>query len=202
MGRAYVDEDGKTFPKYKENPFLQHTAEISTVGWKPQYANPDGGIAVLSEATGKITGAAVVFRKEVEQSEFIKVYAEGIGAILNLKVAGKKVFTLIYRQLFGKDGIGKTRVILDWNSLPDEDQKRISRPTLNRGIKQCLENEIIARTMIPGLFFINPAFIFNGNRLNIVRQFIIKDQNKKTQNQKTIEPENEIYLPDPDEKQE
>lgn len=175
MARDLLDIDGNSFPKFKENPFLRHTAEVATSGWKPQYANPDGGIAVLSEATGKIHGAAIVYQKEVERSEFIKVYAEGIAAILNLKTAGKKVFMLIYRQLFGKGGIGKTIILLDWQMLSDEEQASISRPTLSRGIKQCLEMKIIARTMTAGAYFINPAFIFNGNRLALVRQYIMKE---------------------------
>lgn len=190
MGRALRNIDGNCFPKFKENPFLQHAAEVAVSGWKPHYANPDGGIAVLSEATGKIHGAAIVYRKEVERSEFIKVYAEGIAAILNLKTAGKKVFLLIYNQLFGKGGIGKTIVLLDWQMLSDEEQKNISRQTLARGIKQCLETKIIARTMTAGNYFINPAFIFNGNRLALIEQYIIKDDGK------------ENFLPDPDEEQE
>lgn len=180
MARELLDVDGKSFPKFKENPFLRHTAEVSATGWRPQYANPEGGIAVLSEATGKIHGAAVIYQKEVERSEFVKVYAEGIAAILNLKAAGKKVFMLIYKQLFGKGGIGKTIVLLDWQMLSDDEQKEISKQTLARGIKQCLETQIIARTMTAGAYFINPAFIFNGNRLALIQQYIVKDDEKRS----------------------
>lgn len=169
--------DIETYPKYKENPFLRHTAEISTTGWKPAYANPDGGIAVLS-AGGEIHGAAVIYRQEVDKSEFVKVYSEGIGAILGLAGAGKKVFLLIYNQLYGGKNIGKTIVNLNWAELNDEDQKQISRTTMWRGINQCLEAGIIARTMTNGNYYINPAFVFNGNRLTLVHEYIAREEQR------------------------
>lgn len=162
-------------PKYRENPFLEHTTEISVSGYKPVYSNAEGNCVVVNKITGELQGSAGMFyRKEVEQSEFVKLYAEGVAAIMQLQSSGKKVFHLIYEQLYGEKGMGKTKIDLTYEMLSDEQQSRMSKATFKRGINDNLKHNIIAETYTPGVYFINPAFIFNGDRLAIVKEYIIK----------------------------
>lgn len=162
-------------PKYRENPFLEHTTEISVSGYKPVYTSASGDCVVVNKITGELQGSAGMFyRKEVEQSEFVKLYAEGVAAIMQLQSSGKKVFHLIYEQLYGEKGIGKTKIDLTYEMLSDEQQSRMSKATFKRGINDNLKHNIIAETYTPGVYFINPAYIFNGDRLAIVKEYIIK----------------------------
>lgn len=168
MGRRNV-------PKYRENPFLEHTTEVSVSGYKPVYSNADGNCVMVNKITGELQGSAGMFyRKEVEQSEFVKLYAEGVAAIMQLKSPGKKVFQLIYEQLYGAKGIGRTQVVLSYEMLTDEQRSKISRTTFFNGVNENLKHNIIAETYATGVYFINPAFIFNGDRLAIVKEYIIK----------------------------
>lgn len=184
--------DGVPVKKYRNNPFLEHTAEISTTGWHPRYSNPDGGIAVFMQDTGEIKGASIIYREEVEKNQFLKVYAEGIGALFKLKAAGQKVFMIIYNQLIGKKGVGKTEIILSYELLTPEEQLLMGKRSFNRGINECIKAGLIAQSYVQAIYFVNPACIFNGNRLNIVKQYIIKQEKEPT----IVEGETETtYLP-------
>lgn len=174
MGRI-ITIDGIAVQRYRENPFLPALAETTTTGWKPRYMSPDGGVAVLLDG-GEVKGAAIIYKEEVDKSNFIKIYADGIAPILNLHNAGKRAFMVVYEQLLGRNGIGRTMVNLDWQMLPDVEQAAIgSKKSLMRGIKELIVAKIIAPTMTPGVYFINPVFVFNGNRLTVARQFIQRE---------------------------
>ncbi|MBR6510762.1 MAG: replication protein [Phascolarctobacterium sp.] len=167
-------------PKYRENPFLEHTLEVSTSGYKPIYSNTVSGenCVMVGQITGELKGSAGIFyRKEVDKSEFVKLYAEGVGAIMQLKSPGKKVFQLIYEQLYGKEGVGKIQIVLVYDMLSDEQRKNMSRATFFSGINENLKHNIIAETYAAGVYFINPAFIFNGDRLAIVKEYVVKKTN-------------------------
>ena len=168
--------------KYRENPYLEHTAEVSTTGYKPIYSNTDRNKVIVNRITGELEGSAGIFyRKEVEKSEFVKIYAEGIAAIIELNSAGKKVFQLIYEELYGEKGMGKTKIDLTYEMLTDEQQSRLSKATFKRGITDNLKHNIIAETYTAGVYFINPAFLFNGNRLAIVKEYILKKDARLTE---------------------
>lgn len=168
-------------PKYKENPFLLHTAEVSMSGFRPVFSNRDGSLQIVNKITGELEGVTGIFAKrEVEENEFIKLYAEGVAAVLNMKAPGRKVFQIIYNELVGKKGIGKTKIDLKYEMLEDEVQSKISRATFFNGINENIKAGIIAESLLIGVYFINPAYIFNGNRLAIVKEYIIKGREPKT----------------------
>lgn len=171
--------EGKNAQKFTSNPFLRHTAEISKTGWKPVYFKPEEGTGFLTN-DGEIHGAAMVFAKPIESNGFLKVYAEGIGAILGLKSAGRTVFLAIYEQLYGKEGKDKTEIILNYALLPPKIREKISERTFSRGINECIKVGLIAQSVAIGLYYVNPAFIFNGERLNIVTQYIKKTEKSVT----------------------
>lgn len=164
----------RAVPKYRENPFLEHTTEISVSGYKPVYSSPDGSRAIVDRVTGEFEGSVGFFyKKEVDKTEFVKLYAEGVAAVMKLQSCGKKVFQLIYEQLYGSKGVGATKVDLTYEMLTDEQQSRMSKATYKRGINDNLKHGVIAETYTPGVYFINPAYIFNGDRLALVRQYVL-----------------------------
>ena len=162
-------------PKYRENPFLEHTTELSISGYKNVYSSPDGKTIMVNRIDGELIGSAGFFyRKEVDKTEFVKLYAEGVAAVMQLQSCGKKVFQLIYEQLYGAKGVGITKIDLTYEMLTDEQQSRMSKATFKRGINENLKHNIIAETYTPGVYFINPAYIFNGNRLALVKEYVMK----------------------------
>ena len=167
-------------PKYKENPFLKDVVEKSQTGYKKIASKDNNALVVMNAETGELQGAAGIwYKEEVERSQFVKLYSDGVAAILGLKSPGKKIFRIVYNQLYGMDGKNKTEIVLNYDMLSDEEQSLVSRRTFTSGVSELIAAGFIAETYVPTYYFINPAYIFNGDRLAIVKEFTLKKEPKK-----------------------
>lgn len=165
----------RAVPKYRENPFLEHTAELSITGYRRIYSKQNHNMClVVNPEDGEAKPAGFYFRREVELNEFVKLYAEGAAALLNLSPSGQKVFTLVYRELYGKDGKDKSEIVLNYEMLADEEKKKLSKRTFERGISELIKAEFIAETLVPSYYFINPTYLYNGDRLALVNEYVLK----------------------------
>jgi hypothetical protein len=184
----------RNVPKYRENPFLEHTAEISVSGYKKIFSKQNKDMClVINPQDGDIKPAGFYFRHEVEQNEFVKLYAEGVAALMGLKSPGKKVFQIVYNQLFGKEGKDRTEIVLNYELLSDDEKKGISKRTFINGINELIQNKFIAESVVASFYFINTAYIYNGNRLAVVKEYIIKKHKKFTE--RTLEEMGQQALP-------
>ncbi len=165
--------------KFKENPFLKHTTEITKIGQKKMFspADPDK-FMITNTQTGEAIPAGIYCHREVAKNEFVQLYAEGAAAIMGLKSAGQKVFQILYGKLLGIEGKNATEILMNYEMFPEEIQNWISRRTFFRGINELLKAKFIAQSYNPGYYFVNPAFIFNGNRLIIARAYTMQDKNE------------------------
>lgn len=171
--------------KFVENPFLKAVAETAKTGKKKVFGNTQDKFMITDTSTGEIIPAGIYFNKEVEKSEFVKLYAEGAAAIMGLKSPGKKVFQIMYGKLLGAEGKDKTEIILNYDMLGADVKKWISKPTFFRGINELLKTKFIAQTMVASCYFINPAFIYNGNRLLIAKSYTLKGSEKPVESPET-----------------
>lgn len=178
-----------TMPKYSTNPFLRETAELTTTKSRTIFANNAQQCAVvdLTTAEAQLGQVGICYRKEVDTNEFVKLYAEGLGQIMDLSSAGSKVFKIIYGQLYGKEGMNRTQIILNYAMLSDTETKNCSEATFQRGIKDCIKHRLIAQSLMPGVYFINPSYIFNGSRIALVRSYVNKDREDLTDTKSIIE---------------
>ena len=167
----------KDTPKYRENPFLKDVAEHTQTGYKKIASKDNSALVVMNKETGELQGAAGIWHKEeIERNQFVKLYSDGVAAILGLKSPGKKVFRLVYNQLYGKEGKNKTEIILNYDMLSDDEQKLLSRRTFVSGVSELIKTKFIAESYVPTYYFINPSYIFNGNRMAIVKEYILKKE--------------------------
>lgn len=184
----------RNVPKYRENPFLEHTAEISVIGYKKIFSKQNKDMClVINPEDGEAKPAGFYFRQEVDKSEFVKLYAEGVAALMGLKSPGKKVFKIVYNQLFGSEGKDKTQIVLNYELLSDEEREGVSRRTFFTGINELINAKFIAESVVASYYFINPAYIYNGSRLAVVKEYIIKKHKKVTE--QTLEENGQQTLP-------
>lgn len=168
----------RNVPKYKENPFLKEVAENMRTGYKKIAVKNNESLAIIDQNTGELHGAAGFwYKEEIERSQFVKFYANGLAGILGLKNPGKKVFMLLYNQLLGHPG--KTEISLYYDSLSDEEKKGLGKRTFSNGVTELINAHFIAAAITPARYFINPAFIFNGDRLALIKEFVLKDDKPK-----------------------
>lgn len=180
-------------PKFRENPFLKEVVENAQLGYKRIASKDNVDLAIINKKTGELTGAAGLwYKEEVEKSQFLKIYADGLAGLLGLKSPGKKVFILVYNQLFGK--VGKTEIVLHYEALSEDERKNISLRTFSSGVSELLKARFIAQSMVPSVFFINPNYIFNGNRIALIKEFVLKETEKPVESIESYSEADEIAL--------
>ena len=74
--------------------------------------------------------------------------------------------------------------------LDKNTQKKISKTTFYRGIQELKASNFLAPAITKGVYWINANYVFRGDRLTLVNQYILDDGNKKNIKEIT-EKENE-----------
>ncbi len=159
--------------RYKENPFVADM-DISTRN-KQVRVRPlgkDGDTSILHHDTGELSGTQLITFKRVDDEEFVKLFAKNLALTFDLTAAGNKaLFVLIWVVQY--KAIEKDLVALDKFTHEDfleahadsEKPLMLSMTTFSRGLNELENAKIIAKARKPGEYFINPSFIFNGDRI-------------------------------------
>jgi len=166
------DKSRRGLTKYKENPFLMVTSNNTKGGTRKITGQSNDRMMIVSEDTGeRVGGAAFIKYEEVDKTKFIKLYVNGVKAITQLSSAGTKVFEVLYREVQNKKDTDKVMLGFD---LIDQNIVKIARATFYRGMSELITKNFIAETTTSNIYFINPDYIFNGDRLSFVQSFIQK----------------------------
>lgn len=162
--------------RYRENPWIEKAAIQTVVGNRIITAKGnDDKKFIVSPDTGEIEGFTGFYtRQEVDKTHFLKLYADGIRALTGLSTAGMKVFILVYDKVTSNEGFNKDTIMLNYEMLSDDEKAEFGLRTFQRGITDLINHEFLAETLQIGVYFINPTFIYNGNRLAIVNEYIMK----------------------------
>ena len=172
-GRGMKGASKRGVERYAKNPFVQTAANATKSGVRRITNNAKGGeMMVMSPSTGEIFGPAGFWQaQEVDRTTFVKLYINGVRALKELTSAGTKVFELLYVRV--QSAIGKDQI---WLTHPSIDQAvtPISEATFYRGMKEFLVKKFIAESTTPGLYFLNPDYIWNGDRLAFVKEYRVK----------------------------
>lgn len=154
---------------YKTNPFIG-VAAINTKQGVKRITNKTGDkMLVVSENTGEVFGGAGFWQaQEVDKTQFVKLYVNGVKAFKELTGAGTKVFEVFYLEV--QKQIGKDRVYLSYSAI-NHDITPMSSATYDRGMRELLAKKFLAPTVVQGWFYINPDYVFNGDRLAFVKEF-------------------------------
>lgn len=156
--------------RYKNNPFLLNMI-IPIKGKKIQLSRlgKDDNV-LINQSTGEMLGTHVTTYRPADSEQFVKLYTSHISFAFELKSPGIKAFGVLLWAV-QHQGISKDQVHLDVIVLNDfiqahhEKQLKISQATFLRGLAELVNAQIIAKTLRQGIYFINPNFIFNGDRI-------------------------------------
>jgi hypothetical protein len=165
---ATLSKRGAT--KYDKNPFVSNTA-LNTKQGVRRISNKTGTkMMVVSENTGEMITADAGFwqAEEVDKTKFVKLYVNGVKAFKELTGAGTKVFEVLYVKV--QDSIGKDVIYLHYQDI-DQMLIPMSKSTFMRGIKELIEKSFIAESMVGGRYYLNPDYMWNGDRLSFVKEY-------------------------------
>ncbi len=137
--------NAKHRPRYEHNPFVEGLCTKSEMRSAGFWLSPDG-----------------------EPPRFVKLYGHGAKALKDLTRAGTKVFEVLYFRI--QENIGKDRVCM---ALAEVDQALtpMSEATYTRGMRELITKGFIAATPTQGWYWVNPSFVWNGDRLAFVKQY-------------------------------
>lgn len=159
---------------YEANPFMM---EIQT---KTRRITNKRGDMMLVSNEGEIVSNVAGFweAEEVDATKFVKLFVKGVKALKELTGAGTKVFEVLYLRV--QENIGKDQVFMAFSSV-DQALTPMSEATYTRGMRELVAKGFIAATPTQGWFWLNPSFVWNGDRLAFVKEY------RKASTKKAIE---------------
>lgn len=159
--------------RYEANPFLGAASLSTNEGTKRRtLKSKDGSQLMVTNQAGEVLAPAGFWQtQEVDKTQFVKLYINGVKAFSGLSGAGAQVFGLVYAEL--QKAVGKDVIYLNFLDI-DQALTKISKATFMRGVKEILLKKFLAETLVSGRYFVNPDYIFNGDRLAIVKEYRIK----------------------------
>lgn len=189
--------------RHKTNPFLDDMI-VPVKGKQVRLSRlgRDENILV-NQSTGEVQGTHVTTFKRVDGEQFVKLFTANIGLTFDLSAAGIKAFGVLLWVVQNR-ALSKDEVDMDSFALEDfletqaasnEQPLRLSLATFKRGINELEKAQIIAKTMRQGRYFINPNFVFNGDRIAfttvIERKRATEQERLEAQGQQRLEIEDE-----------
>lgn len=168
---------------HHDNPFMSgagvqtRTRRITNKRGDMMLVNRDG--VIQSEIAGFWES------EEVDSTKFVKLFVNGVKALAELTSAGTKVFELLYIEM--QTRIGKDQVYLSYTALDEDRQLTISRATYKRGLSELIEKRFLAAMPAVGWYWVNPDFIWNGDRLAFVKEYKRKVISKDEQIREELE---------------
>ena len=158
---------------HKENPFIGNAAANTKHGVKRMINSKDGGrMMMVNSSTSEIVGpAGFWYGQDVDRTQFVKLFVNGVKAFKELTNAGTKVFEVLYLEV--QKQVGKDKVYLSFNAV-DQDISPMSEATYSRGMRELIEKSFVAPTMLQGWYYLNPDYMWNGDRLAFVKEYRMK----------------------------
>lgn len=159
---------------YEANPFMM---EVQT---KTRRVTNKRGDMMLVSNEGEIVSNVAGFweAEEVDATKFVKLFVKGVKALKELTGAGTKVFEVLYLRV--QENIGKDQVMMAFAAV-DQALTPMSEATYTRGMRELIAKGFIAATPVQGVYWLNPSFVWNGDRLAFVKEY------RKASSKKAIE---------------
>ncbi len=158
--------------RHKTNPFLDDMI-VPVKGRQVRLSRlgRDENILV-NQSTGEVQGTHVTTFKRVDGEQFVKLFTANVGLTFDLSAAGIKTFSVllwvVQHKAISKDEVDLDALMLEEFISDHSDLKKplkLSLTTFKRGMNELEKAQIIAKTMRKGRYFINPNFVFNGDRI-------------------------------------
>lgn len=124
--------------------------------------------------SGELVAASVIHQiQEMDTDQFVKVFAAGIALAYELGRTGQRVFQAVLQEYEKTPMHGgfADAVYLAWFDQGLSGRSiGMSEKTFNRGLRELLDKGFIA-ARTPGVYWVNPALFFKGDRVMFVKEY-------------------------------
>jgi hypothetical protein len=174
----------KELVKYEKNPFMGKLVEEIVIKDQKVRAGKSG-ILIDKETNEEKVFNAVYAVKKVDRAKFVKIYTSEISALFELPKSATHMFAFVTSIL----EVGKDWVYIHYPEAMEFCGYKHANQ-VREGIKHLVGCGLLAASMRPNFYFINPQIFFNGDRALLVKEYQI--ENKSTPQEwadaKTIKP--------------
>jgi len=154
----------RDLPTYDQNPFIQSILSMKTKNKTVQIGSRRN---MSYNENGEFIGESVIhIKKKVDKEEFVKVFKDQISLIFELSKTAQKVLHYIIKNL----GMNKDLVIFD-KSKAKAHTGLASTVSMYAGLTELIQKNVIARSNIIHVYYINPSILFNGDRLTVIKEW-------------------------------
>lgn len=181
--------------RYENNPFTEDMIiPVKERQVKLSKLGKDENI-LINQETGEVLGTHLTTYKRVDGDQFVKLFTANIALTFDLKAAGIKAFNVLLWTLQNK-ALSKDLIPLDKFSLNEfleahaenSDKKiALSLATFGRGLAELESAKIIAKHIRQGWYFINPNFVFNGDRIAFTTVIERREMTEKEKEKQKLE---------------
>lgn len=191
---AEVEEDtksGKKIIRYSKNPFVEKEGIILDLKKKQVRIGSDSQVSLINHSTEEISSTHLMTYQKVDASEFIKIMMHEIAAMCELSSQGVKMLSALCWSMNRNSVINKDIVRMDQYEYEDymeylkeidkekplkkgdgsPKSRTFSAPVWAAGLKNLENCKIIAKNKRKGHYYINPNFIFNGDRVAFTKVY-------------------------------
>lgn len=184
------------FDKYEENPFMPKLIQDMTVRNKKQYLRSENGnksmVVVHDDSQTPLAHTAFYEVEEVDQNRFVKIYVDYFAAQRDLTTQGRNL--LLYFMSLLRPSNDTIRVRID-EALKFLGYK--NKKSYFMGLANLLEKDVVARTKYDDEFFINPNFMFNGDRIVHAKMYVKKKSEEAKRSINEAQLDIFDYMPNP-----
>jgi hypothetical protein len=159
----------KDLPAYDHNPFIE---PILSMKMKKKTVSISQTPQITINESGQYIGDSyMIVKKQVDKEEFVKVFKDQLKIIFELSKTAQKLLTYFIENL----GINKDFIVFD------RDKAKISSGLLSdasiySGLSELIQKSVIAKSNLSQMYYINPAILFNGDRLVVVNAWVRDDR--------------------------
>lgn len=159
----------KELPEYEDNPSVPVASKGAKIGTR-RITNKAGDKAMIVSEAGEVLAPAGFYETmEVDQTQFVKLYVNGVKLFNGLSAAGAKVFDLLYRSMLKNPNTDEIYL--------HRKMTKMANTTFERGLTDLINKEILYKSTRPFIYYININYLFNGNRLAFIKEYRLKDSN-------------------------
>jgi len=181
----------KDAPRYQANPFMGEV-HIKRGSKKLTVGRAD---SLVNQETGEIHATEISMIRQVDRTEFVKLFSEGVKRFFELSPSGAKLLAYVLKvvqEVPGTDRI--TLHFMDYMERFPGDQTGMKKTTFYRGFTELLSKGFIAQSVVPNLYYINPKLFFNGDRAKFVTEYRINEETRVKEERKAIDVEVQKHM--------
>ncbi|HEX5213305.1 MAG TPA: hypothetical protein VFW22_16390 [Pseudolabrys sp.] len=167
---------------YETNPSV---VERFPVRLSPTKLKGSAKAYMVAPGTGEVLAEGsfgFVEEKEVDSEQFVKVYLDGIRQYGQLSKAGALIFELVYREISGAAAKDRDTVALNYY-IASRWKEDLAQRTFERGLSELLNKGFLFRSVASDTYFVNVRFMFNGDRIALIKTYQRKQSRKVSENQ-------------------